>query len=70
TKYWRLRAAALNGISHLVKRGRVTDLKTAEAQVAQFILTSTDFKPRFEIKYAYYELMKTLSGKKETNFPQ
>ncbi|MCL2878128.1 MAG: glycosyltransferase, partial [Acidobacteria bacterium] len=41
TKYWRLRAAALNGISHLVKRGRVTDLKTAEAQVAQFILTST-----------------------------
>ena len=66
TKYWRLRAAALNGISHLVKRGQVADQKMVKARVSQFILTSTDFKPHFEIKHAYQELMKNLSGIKET----
>ena len=65
TKYWRLRAAALRGIFYLVERGRVADLKTVKAQAQQFILTSTDFKPYFEIKHAYHELMKTLSVKKE-----
>ena len=65
TKYWRLRAAALRGIFYLVERGRVSDLKKMKAQAQQFILTSTDFKPHFEIKHAYHELMKTLSGKKE-----
>ena len=69
-KYWRLRAAALNGVSHLVERGRVADLKAAEARAMQFILTSTDFKPRFEIKYAYNELIKKISGKMEGDFPQ
>jgi len=70
TKYWRLRAAALKGIFYLVTRGCVTDLKMVKAHVPHFILTSTDFKPHFEIKHAYHELMKTLSGKKETNLPQ
>ena len=64
TKYWRLRAAAINGISHLVKRGRVADLKTAEERLSRFILTCTDFKPRFEIKFAYQTLMKNISAKK------
>jgi UDP-N-acetylglucosamine--N-acetylmuramyl-(pentapeptide) pyrophosphoryl-undecaprenol N-acetylglucosamine transferase len=70
TKYWRLRAAALKGIFYLVERGCIADLKTLKAQAPQFILTSTDFKPHFEIKHAYQELMKALSGKKETNLPQ
>ena len=70
TKYWRLRAAALNGILHLVKRGCVSDLETAETRLSRFILTSTDFKPHFEIKFAYQTLMKTISGKKEANPPQ
>jgi len=70
TKYWRLRAAALKGISHLVKRGCVTDMKLARARVTQFILTSTDFRPHFEIKHEYHELIKALSGKKESNLPQ
>ena len=69
TKYWRLRSAALRGIFYLVERGRVADLKTLKAQAPQFILTSTDFKPHFEIKHVYQELMKALSGKKETNLP-
>ena len=70
TKYWRLRAAALRGILHLVRRGCVADWTMVKAHVPQFILTSTDFKPHFEIKHAYHELMKTLSGKKETNLPR
>jgi len=70
TKYWRLRSAALRGIFYLVERGRVADLKTLKAQAPQFILTSTDFKPHFEIKHVYQELMKALSGKKEANLPQ
>jgi len=65
TKYWRLRASALRGILHLVERGRVTDWRTLEAQVPQFILTSTDFKPHFEIKSSYQLLMEAISRKKE-----
>ena len=66
-KYWRLRAAALKGIFHLVKRGCVTDLKTVEARAALFVLTSTDFTPDFEIKSTYRVLMDIISRKKEAN---
>ena len=70
TKYWRLRAAALNGIFHLVKRGRVASLEMVKERVPLFILTSTDFKPHFEIKRAYDELMNILSGRKGPNLPR
>ena len=70
TKYWRLRAAALKGILHLVRRGRVSDMKTTEARVSRFILTSTDFNPCFEIKDAYRKLMTSISGEKEAKLPQ
>jgi len=70
TKYWRLRTAALRGIFHLVKRGQVTDLKAVEERASQFILTSTDFRPHFEIKSTYRVLMENISRKKEANPPQ
>jgi UDP-N-acetylglucosamine--N-acetylmuramyl-(pentapeptide) pyrophosphoryl-undecaprenol N-acetylglucosamine transferase len=70
TKYWRLRTAALRGIFHLVKRGCVEDLETAESRVSQFILTSTDFRPHFEIKSTYRVLLENISRKKEANPPQ
>ncbi|MDR0842223.1 MAG: glycosyltransferase, partial [Acidobacteriota bacterium] len=70
TKYWRLRASALRGIMHLVERGRITDWSMLEAQIPHFILTSTDFKPHFEIKSAYRLLMEAISKKKETTVPQ
>ena len=70
TKYWRLRAAALTGIFHLVKRGQVADLKTTAERVSQFVLTSTDFTPDFKIKTVYRDLMEALSGKKEANLPR
>jgi UDP-N-acetylglucosamine--N-acetylmuramyl-(pentapeptide) pyrophosphoryl-undecaprenol N-acetylglucosamine transferase len=65
SRLWRMRTAVLRGILHMVERGKVTDLDAMEAQVPKFILTSTDFKPHFEIKFAYMRLMETVSRKKE-----
>ena len=70
TKYWRLRTAALRGILHMVERGHITDWKKLEGKVAQFILTSPDFKPQFEIKSTYQSLMEAISRKKEMTVPQ
>jgi len=64
TKFWRVRAAVLRGILHLVERGEATDYEMLEKQVPQFILTSTDFKPQFEIRSAYRQLMESVSRKK------
>ena len=36
----------------------------------QFILTSTDFTPQFEIKSAYRQLMESVSRKKEKRIVQ
>ena len=65
TKLWRMRTAVLRGINHLVERGEVDNLDELEAQVPKFILTSTDFKPHFEIKFAYRRLIDSVSRKKE-----
>ena len=70
TKLWRMRTAVLRGIRHLVERGQVTNLEELEAQVPKFILTSTDFKPHFEIKFAYRRLMDSVSRKKEKRIAQ
>lgn len=64
-RLWRLRTSVLRGILHLVDRGKVRDLEQLEAEVPKFILTSTDFRPHFEIKFAYLRLMESVSRKKE-----
>jgi UDP-N-acetylglucosamine--N-acetylmuramyl-(pentapeptide) pyrophosphoryl-undecaprenol N-acetylglucosamine transferase len=65
TRYWKLRAAVLHGILHLVERGEAPDLDLIATQAQKFILTSTDFKPQFEIKSAYQQLMESVSRKKQ-----
>jgi UDP-N-acetylglucosamine--N-acetylmuramyl-(pentapeptide) pyrophosphoryl-undecaprenol N-acetylglucosamine transferase len=70
TRLWKLRAAVLRGIHHLVERGEVANLDMLEDQVPKFILTSTDFAPRFEIKSAYRRLMESVSKKKEKRIEQ
>jgi UDP-N-acetylglucosamine--N-acetylmuramyl-(pentapeptide) pyrophosphoryl-undecaprenol N-acetylglucosamine transferase len=65
TRYWKIRAAVLHGILHLVDREKAPDLDMVEAQAKRFILTSTDFKPQFEMKSAYHQLMESVSRKKE-----
>jgi len=65
SRLWKLRAAALRGILHLVERGKVAHLEILEAQAPRFILTSTEFAPYFEIKAVYRQLMESVSRKKE-----
>jgi UDP-N-acetylglucosamine--N-acetylmuramyl-(pentapeptide) pyrophosphoryl-undecaprenol N-acetylglucosamine transferase len=70
SRLWKFRAAVLRGILHMVDRGQVTHLEILETQVPRFILTSTDFAPRFEIKTAYRQLMESVSRKKEERVAQ
>jgi UDP-N-acetylglucosamine--N-acetylmuramyl-(pentapeptide) pyrophosphoryl-undecaprenol N-acetylglucosamine transferase len=70
SRLWKVRAAVLRGLFHLVNRGVVTRLEILEAQVPRFILTSTDFAPQFEIKAAYRQLMQSVSRKKEERMGQ
>jgi UDP-N-acetylglucosamine--N-acetylmuramyl-(pentapeptide) pyrophosphoryl-undecaprenol N-acetylglucosamine transferase len=65
SRLWRLRAAALHGLMHLVDRGKVANLNILEEQAPRFILTSTDFKPHFDIKFGYRQLMESIARKKE-----
>ena len=69
-RLWKIRAAVLRGIAHLVDRGMVTDLKMLEEQAPRFILTSTDFTPQFEIKSAYRRLMESVFREKEKRLIQ
>jgi UDP-N-acetylglucosamine--N-acetylmuramyl-(pentapeptide) pyrophosphoryl-undecaprenol N-acetylglucosamine transferase len=70
TRFWKMRAAVLQGILYLVERGEVAHLEIVEAQVPRFILTSTDFAPQFEIKATYRRLMESVSRKKEKRISQ
>ncbi len=70
SRLWRMRTAVLRGILHIVERGEVRDLEAVETQVPKFILTSTDFRPHFEIKFAYMRLMESVSRKKEKRVAQ
>jgi UDP-N-acetylglucosamine--N-acetylmuramyl-(pentapeptide) pyrophosphoryl-undecaprenol N-acetylglucosamine transferase len=65
TRYWKMRAAVLRGIIHLIERGKASDLDRVATQAQRFILTSTDFKPQFEIKSIYQQLMESVARKKE-----
>jgi UDP-N-acetylglucosamine--N-acetylmuramyl-(pentapeptide) pyrophosphoryl-undecaprenol N-acetylglucosamine transferase len=64
-RLWKIRAAVLRGIFHLVERGVIDDLEMLEQQMPRFILTSTDFTPQFEIKAAYRRLMESVFREKE-----
>jgi UDP-N-acetylglucosamine--N-acetylmuramyl-(pentapeptide) pyrophosphoryl-undecaprenol N-acetylglucosamine transferase len=65
TRFWKMRAAALRGLYLLVERGEVSDPETLETEIPRFILTSTDFRPHFEIKSTYRRLMESLSRTRE-----
>jgi UDP-N-acetylglucosamine--N-acetylmuramyl-(pentapeptide) pyrophosphoryl-undecaprenol N-acetylglucosamine transferase len=52
-RYWIVRAAALEGVLSLVQRGESGDAADLKAKLEAFVLTSTDFKPEFQIKRLY-----------------
>jgi UDP-N-acetylglucosamine--N-acetylmuramyl-(pentapeptide) pyrophosphoryl-undecaprenol N-acetylglucosamine transferase len=62
-RYWVVRAAALRGLLSLVERGEGGDPAPLLAQVNHFVLTSTDFKPEFQIKRLYGRLLDAIEGR-------
>jgi UDP-N-acetylglucosamine--N-acetylmuramyl-(pentapeptide) pyrophosphoryl-undecaprenol N-acetylglucosamine transferase len=70
SRLWKVRAAVLRGILHLVKRGLIENPEIIEEQAEKFILTSTDFRPHFEIKAVYRHLMELVAAEKEKRIAQ
>ncbi|RPJ76057.1 MAG: hypothetical protein EHM24_03045 [Acidobacteria bacterium] len=62
-RYWVVRAAALRGLLSLVERGEGGDPSALLSQVNHFVLTSTDFKPEFQIKRLYGRLLDAIEGR-------
>ncbi len=62
-KYWMVRAAALEGIFSLVRRGEAGDHDALKADLQAFVLTSTDFKPEFQIKRLYGRVIDAMSNR-------
>jgi UDP-N-acetylglucosamine--N-acetylmuramyl-(pentapeptide) pyrophosphoryl-undecaprenol N-acetylglucosamine transferase len=64
-RFWKVRAAALRGILALVERGVVRPGEGLKEALASFLLTSTDFRPQFEMKLSYRRVLEALSREKE-----
>jgi len=62
-KYWMVRAAALEGILSLVRRGEAGDHAVLKADLQEFVLTSTDFKPEFQIKRLYGRVIDAMANR-------
>lgn len=56
--YWQVRNAALLGIKRMLERGVLDPSGELFAQISSFILTSTDFRPHFQIKETYTAILK------------
>lgn len=64
-RFWKVRAAALKGVLSLVERGEVRDRSKLAEALPAFLLTSTDFRPQFEMKLSYRRVLEALSRGKE-----
>jgi UDP-N-acetylglucosamine--N-acetylmuramyl-(pentapeptide) pyrophosphoryl-undecaprenol N-acetylglucosamine transferase len=62
-KYWMVRAAALEGILSLVRRGEAGDHAELKSSLQEFVLTSTDFKPEFQIKRLYGRVVDAMTNR-------
>lgn len=60
-RYWKVRAAALRGILALVERGQARGTERLKEALPAFLLTSTDFRPQFEMKLSYRRVVEALS---------
>jgi UDP-N-acetylglucosamine--N-acetylmuramyl-(pentapeptide) pyrophosphoryl-undecaprenol N-acetylglucosamine transferase len=56
--YWQVRNAALQGIKQMIERGVVEASEELLTKTSSFILTSTDFRPHFQIKETYAAVRK------------
>lgn len=64
-RFWKVRAAALRGVLALVERGAVPASAKLKEALAAFLLTSTDFRPQFEMKLSYRRVLEALAREKE-----
>jgi UDP-N-acetylglucosamine--N-acetylmuramyl-(pentapeptide) pyrophosphoryl-undecaprenol N-acetylglucosamine transferase len=55
-RFWKVRAGALRGLLALVERGEGGDPDAMLEVLDRFVLSSTDFKPEFQIKRLYARL--------------
>ena len=60
--YWQVREAALRAITHLQRRGIVSDRDWLLNETSRFIVTTTDFRSYFDIKETYRRLHALCSG--------
>ena len=60
-RFWKVRAAALKGVLSLVERGEVRDRARLKGALPAFLLTSTDFRPQFEMKLSYRRVLEALA---------
>jgi UDP-N-acetylglucosamine--N-acetylmuramyl-(pentapeptide) pyrophosphoryl-undecaprenol N-acetylglucosamine transferase len=51
--YWQVRNAALYGLKRMIERGVLEPSEELLSKVSSFMLTSTDFRPHFQIKETY-----------------
>ncbi len=56
--HWQVRNAALCGLKRMIERGVVKASDELLSKTSSFILTSTDFRPHFEIKETYGAIRK------------
>ena len=62
-RFWRLRAAALEGLLALVERGEGGDPAALVGPLNLFVLTSTDFTPEFQIKRLYGRVLDAIAAR-------
>ena len=56
--YWQVRNAALYGLKQMIERGVLAPCDELASKTSSFILTSTDFRPHFQIKETYAAIRK------------
>ena len=66
--YWQVRNAALLGIKRMIERGVLDPSNKLIADISSFILTSTDFRPHFQIKETYAAIRKCSEGLKPGSY--
>jgi UDP-N-acetylglucosamine--N-acetylmuramyl-(pentapeptide) pyrophosphoryl-undecaprenol N-acetylglucosamine transferase len=62
-RFWRVRAAALEGLASLVERGESGDPASLIVALNGFVLTSTDFTPEFQIKRMYGRVLAAVASR-------
>jgi UDP-N-acetylglucosamine--N-acetylmuramyl-(pentapeptide) pyrophosphoryl-undecaprenol N-acetylglucosamine transferase len=67
--YWQVRNAALEGVRRMIDREMLEPSEELLSRASSFILTSTDFRPHFQIKETYAAIRNRLKTDSKTGRP-